>query len=324
MRRVDFVALGRSVSALGFGCASLGSRIDAKRGTEALVRAYEAGVSWFDVAPSYGDGHAEELLGTFLVGKRSQVTLCTKVGILPGRASLAARIVKPVAQHVLHLAPRLRKFAIKYRPPPLRMGMTGSFIESSIQGSLKRLQTDCVDVLALHEASLADVEREDVLRALDNVISRGYTRSISMAGDLNVALHAVALMERVSVIQVANSPFVPNVELAKQRLARGKLVSFVTHGVYGHDGSLDTLAEVIGKEKAKSALLKSHGYQGTPREMAADFLLDFALVSNPEGVVLLSMYQRSHLRSNLDRLTAAPPPQVVLALRNGLVPSSGK
>src|ERR1700682_5206493 len=151
MRYVEFVPLARRVSAIGFGCASLGSRVDGKTGTEALVRAFDAGVSWFDVAPSYGDGHAEVLLGRFLTGKRSQVSVCTKVGILPHRAPLASRVAKPVVRCMVGLFPQLRKHVAKLRPPAQRVGLTGSFIESSIAESLKRLQTDHVDVLGLHE-----------------------------------------------------------------------------------------------------------------------------------------------------------------------------
>jgi aryl-alcohol dehydrogenase-like predicted oxidoreductase len=319
MRRVDFAPLSRSVSAIGFGCASLGSRVDARRGTAALARAYDAGVSWFDVAPSYGDGHAEVLLGGFLVGKRSQVAVCTKVGILPARVSLPMRLVKPVVRRAIVMLPGLRKHVVKFRPPTQRAELTGLIIEACVVESLKRLRMDYVDVLALHEAHLADIQRDDVVRALDNVVNKGYARSISLAGDINVALAAVVLSERVSIIQVANNPFAPNVALVKRQLPAGRSVGFVTHSVYGQDGSLDTLAAMIEKEADKRSLMHSAGYRDAPREAAAAFLLDYALASNPDGVVLLSMYQPRHFSFNLGRLTASPPPEVVLNLASHLV-----
>src|SRR5580704_13025548 len=140
MRRVDFAPLGRSVSAIGFGCASLGSRVEAKRGIEALSRAYDAGVSWFDVAPSYGDGHAEVLLGEFLAGKRSQVSVCTKVGILPCRVPFVLRVTRPIVRQAIELVPELRKRVARLRPAAQVVGLTGSLIESSVVESLKRLQ----------------------------------------------------------------------------------------------------------------------------------------------------------------------------------------
>jgi aryl-alcohol dehydrogenase-like predicted oxidoreductase len=320
MRRVEFAPLTRSISAIGFGCASLGSRVDGKRGTAALARAYEAGVTWFDVAPSYGDGNAEVLLGKFLSGKRSEVAVCTKVGIVPGRVSLAMRVAKPVVQRAIVLWPEFRKYVTNFRSPAQRMELTGPFIESSTVESLRRLQTDYVDVLALHEAHLEDVQRDDVLRALDDVISKGYARAISLAGDLVVALAAVAVSGRFRIIQFANNLFAPNVALAKQQLLANRAVCFVTHSVYGHNGSLNALAAMIEKETGKRRLMDSAGYRDTPRKAAAAFLLDFALASNPDGVVLLSMYHPQHFSFNLSRLTTSPPAEVVLDLASRLVP----
>jgi aryl-alcohol dehydrogenase-like predicted oxidoreductase len=319
MRSVEFAPLARSISAIGFGCASLGSRVDTKRGTAALARAYDGGVTWFDVAPSYGDGHAEVLLGRFLAGKRSQVAVCTKVGIVAGRVTLAMRTAKPLVQLAIVLRPKLRKHVTNFRPPARRVELTGPFIETSIVESLRRLQTDYVDVLALHEPNLDDVQRDDVLRALDNVISKGYARTISLAGDLTVALAAVALSEHFCIIQFVNNLFVPNVTLAKRQLPAGRSVGLVTHSVYGRGGSIDALTAIIAEQSDKRALMDHMGYRDAPRRAAAAFLLDFALASNPDGVVLLSMYQPQHFNFNLSRLTISPPTEVVLDLASRLM-----
>ena len=318
MRLVNFPPLVRSVSAIGFGCASLGSRVDARHGTAALARAYEAGVSWFDVAPSYGDGQAEAILGEFLVGKRAQVVLCTKVGKAPGRPGLVARMLKPAAQQVLKVVPQLRGLAASAHAQSVQAALTGALIKSSIADSLKRLRTDHVDVLALHDARLADMQREDVLRALEDAVNGGQALCISMAGDVEVALRAISLSSWIRVIQVANNFFSPNIERAKRELGRDTLLGFVGHSVFGHAGPLESFAESIRKQPAERRLLESAGYRGSAAEMAAEFLLDFALASNRDGVVLLSMYEEKHLRSNLGRLAAAPAPEVVLGLRDRL------
>jgi aryl-alcohol dehydrogenase-like predicted oxidoreductase len=322
MRYVDFAPLARRVSTIGFGCASLGSRISARQGGEALARAYDAGISWFDVAPSYGDGNAEALLGRFLAGKRSRVAICTKVGFLPGRSRFAARLVTPVARHVVASLPRLRKYVAKVRPFARRVRLNGSFIEASIVQSLKRLQTDYVDVIGLHEVDLGDMEREDVLEALENIVSKGYARTVSVAGDVRVAVAAVALSDRVRIIQIANSPFVPNLALARHQLTAVGNVAFVTHGVYGHDGPLDAFTSMIANDANKRALMNSMGYAHAPRKAAVAFLLDFALSSNPDGVVLLSMCDSQHLSFDIGRLTASPPSETVLDLADRLVTSS--
>src|SRR5580704_10332980 len=91
IRRVRLPGTGIEASCLGFGCASLGSRISARAGLEALARAHEAGVTWFDLAPAYGAGEAEGILARFLAGRRERVSILTKVGLAPPRRSALLR-----------------------------------------------------------------------------------------------------------------------------------------------------------------------------------------------------------------------------------------
>src|SRR5689334_14528424 len=87
MRRIPVANLENGASIVGMGCASLGSRVGRHDGLKALNRALEVGITWFDVAPSYGDAEAENIIGKFAQGKRSKIQICTKVGILPARRS---------------------------------------------------------------------------------------------------------------------------------------------------------------------------------------------------------------------------------------------
>src|SRR5260221_4138096 len=96
MRTIHVPSLDRAVSSLGFGCASLGSRVSPGRGRTALEQAFDAGVTWYDVAPSYGAGHAETILGEFAAGRRAVLAIATKVGILPPAPSFVPEIVKPL------------------------------------------------------------------------------------------------------------------------------------------------------------------------------------------------------------------------------------
>ena len=85
MRRVTLGQTGIETSCLGFGCASLGSRVGEEAGLRALAAAHDAGVAWFDLAPLYGAGRAEEIAGRFLKGRpRDGVQICSKVGLAPG------------------------------------------------------------------------------------------------------------------------------------------------------------------------------------------------------------------------------------------------
>src|SRR6185312_8678414 len=97
------------MSVLGLGCAALGGRASRKESLAALGAALDAGITFYDTARSYGYGQAEGLMGEFFRGRREQVVLCTKFGILPAKQGGWKQRLKPAARGVLRLFPGLRK-----------------------------------------------------------------------------------------------------------------------------------------------------------------------------------------------------------------------
>jgi aryl-alcohol dehydrogenase-like predicted oxidoreductase len=150
VRLVRVPRLDRDVSVIGFGCASLGSRISAADGRRAIAGALDLGLTWFDVAPPYGDGHAEALLGQALRGRRDKVVICTKFGIAPPQVPLAAQLIRPLARRVVAAFPGLRHSASRARPTAAQASIDPAAIEASVTRSLRLLCTDYIDVLAVH------------------------------------------------------------------------------------------------------------------------------------------------------------------------------
>jgi aryl-alcohol dehydrogenase-like predicted oxidoreductase len=184
MKLVSVEALGSKVSSIGFGCASLGSRIGVRKGLEALERAYDAGITWYDVAPSYGEAMAESILGEFASSKRDSICLCTKVGMRPPDTPAVMRALKPMSRIVFAALPGLRSQVSRVRPKPFKIPLSAELIKRSVEESLRRLRTDYVDVLALHRADAEEVVREDIIRAVERVLGEGKARAISIAGNL--------------------------------------------------------------------------------------------------------------------------------------------
>src|ERR1043165_231214 len=88
---------GLSVSAIGLGCMSMSQSYGARDDEEsirAIHRALDAGVTFFDTAAIYGEGHNETLVGRGLGARRSEVVLATKCGIIPARRSEERRVGK--------------------------------------------------------------------------------------------------------------------------------------------------------------------------------------------------------------------------------------
>ena len=82
---------GLAVSRLGFGTAGLGRSLSRGERLRLLETAFDSGITYFDTAPLYGAGAAEEALGAFLRGAPDGVTVATKAGILP--APVAALVL---------------------------------------------------------------------------------------------------------------------------------------------------------------------------------------------------------------------------------------
>jgi aryl-alcohol dehydrogenase-like predicted oxidoreductase len=68
---------------LGLGCSTFGGSTGAGAARASLNRAFEQGIVYFDVARSYGYGQAEGIVGKFARGKRDQVIIASKFGIVP-------------------------------------------------------------------------------------------------------------------------------------------------------------------------------------------------------------------------------------------------
>ena len=142
--------LGRSgliVSAVGLGCNNFGGRIDMAATCRVVHRALDLGITFFDNADTYGGaGTAEEMLGRALGPRRKDIVLATK-------------FARP-----LDASGRLE-------------GASRRYIMSAVEASLKRLNTDWID---LYQQHIEDPRTpiEETLRALDDLVHQGKVRYI--------------------------------------------------------------------------------------------------------------------------------------------------
>ena len=164
-------ATGLHVSALGFGCGNVGGLL--VRGTRlererAIGRAVELGVSYFDTAPSYGDGLSEQHLGQALRTLGADPVVGTKVSLAD------------------------------------ETGEVESAIRRSLEASLARLGCETVDVLHLHDP-IREAARvlEEIIPAFERMRDEGKIRftGITARGDTG-ALHRVVHHGAVGTAQV--------------------------------------------------------------------------------------------------------------------------
>ncbi len=304
MRTVPVPGTDIETSPLGLGCASLGSRISPEHGRRMLDAAFEQGVTWFDVAPSYGAGRAETILADFLASRRDRVFVCSKVGLAPPRHDRLIRRIYDLGRPVVGLLSGLRRrFRAVSATRNTRIPLTPELIESSITGSLARLGTDRLDVYALHDPDPADLGRDEILAALERVRTRGLARLIGVAGS-RAAAEAAAAAPIFSVFQLADDPVLRPLPDLRRRIARP--AGFVTHSVLGVAGAADRLARRLAEDPALRSRLADAGWTGPAEDVAARLLMRGAFAANPDGVVLASMFSPRHLAAGVE--AAAPPP----------------
>jgi hypothetical protein len=147
-----------------------------------LAFAYERGIRHFDTAPLYGAGLAELELGRFAANRRSELVLTTKFGIRSGR--LAAAVPGWLyAQMALRLAARAAGLNTVTKSAPPR-DFSAAQARRSVEESLRRLGTDHVDVLFLHEPTLQLLDNSDeLLRALEDLKASGKVRYVGASGN---------------------------------------------------------------------------------------------------------------------------------------------
>jgi len=308
MRTVVCPGLGRKVSALGFGCASLGSRLSETQSRRLLDYAFDRGVVWYDVAPPDGDGAAETILGRFLTGRRDQVVVCTKVGI--GRPALSPmmQLVCSIKRSALSAFPELSTFLLgKMNLAREREPLRAELIEPSVVDSLRRLQTDYVDVLALHDPSPEDCANPALLAALRRVVEKGYVRRLSIEGDPE-AIEAASPHGQFAMVQFRHNPFHRTVERIRAARLGDAAAFFILRNALG--GAYERLSHLLVGDGGRLASLASQLAYGPPF-MASEILLDYAFGNNPSGVVVVSMSQPPHVDLNCARASRAPRTDVV-------------
>jgi aryl-alcohol dehydrogenase-like predicted oxidoreductase len=308
MRYVPLMPGGPQVSVLGMGCAAIMGSAGRKQSLVALGAALDAGINFFDTARSYGYGASEALLGEYLTGRRDQVVICTKFGILPAARSWK-QTVMPLARGVLKLFPGLRGAA---RRQAGQMFTENQFsvplLRSSVETSLRELRTDYVDILLMHAAPAAVLDQHDLLRELELLVQQGKVRMVGISGELPTIERTFA--ERPVVVRTAqfacnfrNFPFLERTaaELASGTGHAAAPAMFLVgnHPFGGPTGVAETRARIaeLAGNLGLSSELRAKLDPADPL-LLPDLMLNAILTGTAVGSVIPAMLTPKHLASN--------------------------
>ena len=249
-------------SRIGFGTASLHHLFSRSERLALLDEALSGGVTHFDTSPFYGFGLAEQDLGTFLQGRRDTVTLATKIGLYPVGPAAGSAAGVWARKAGGRIVPALSRPVGDWSPVRAR---------HSLDHSLRRLRTDHVDLLLVHEPPASLLGDNGLHDWLEGERRAGRIRAYGIAGTADCCAPFVA----------AGDPLARLVQTA-DRLDR-RDADFLTDA--GRD------------------LQITYGYLKAMIDGAAEPTLRAALDRNAQGIVLVSTRSRERLRS-LARIAA--------------------
>lgn len=170
-------ALGRTgleVTVVGFGAMTIGGiygPADDAVSTAALHAAIDAGMNFIDTSDAYGAGHSEQLIGKFLKARtdRDRIIVCTKGGN--------------------NMVTHQRNF-------------TPSYIRGCVEGSLKRLDVDAIDVYLLHNPASENLAAQDSFDLLDSYTAQGKIKHWGVSLNTPAACELAVACGRPAVMQM--------------------------------------------------------------------------------------------------------------------------
>jgi L-galactose dehydrogenase len=286
---MEYRILGKTdlkVSILGFGGAPLGNvygAMDVEEGQRAVHLAIDRGINFFDVAPYYGETLAEERLGEALNGRRDKVILSSK--------------------------------CCRYGLD--NFDFSAKSVERSVDASLKRLRTDHLDLLIVHDIEFGDRRQviEEAIPAAHGLKKSGKVRYAGISGLPPKFLRSVAAEAPVDVIlsYAHYNLLVRDLDEVLRPFAQERRIGLINAsplhlGILSDTGPQDWHpAPPEVKEVGRRIVQLCHSYGAVPAEVALRYCLAYPHITS----TLVGIGNPLQLEQNLRALTSKTDPELL-------------
>jgi aryl-alcohol dehydrogenase-like predicted oxidoreductase len=315
VRYRQFGKTGWRVSEIGFGGARIGGLLaqDGGRATslKTLEAACDAGINFFDTADMYSQGESEILVGKALRNKRDKVFIATKGGYSLPRQKRFIQFVKPFAK------PIVRALGLRRSAVPASLSGTVSqdfspgYLKEAVEASLRRLQSDHIDLYQLHSPpreELTGSRLQDALGLLARLKTEGKIREYGIALDsVYDAVHCLD-MEGLASLQM---PFglmdLQALDGVFDKVSERQL-GIIARGSFGGGALKQSLteAELRASEPQWERALQIKRLAEQMQRSALEAALQFALSIERISVTILGMRTPEHVATNLQHYAAKP------------------
>jgi aryl-alcohol dehydrogenase-like predicted oxidoreductase len=316
MKLNAFGNTGLQVSEIGFGGSRIGGvfadKNSRKEALDVLGEALARGINFYDTADMYSQGESESLMGTAFRSRRGQVILATKGGYcLPARRNLIKRIkpfVRPLVQ------------ALGLRRTNLPAGFSGAlsqnfapqYLTKALEASLKRLQTDYVDLYQLHSPGVPFLQSAafgESLQCLERLKQQGKIRFYGVATEVPAEAPFCLAAPGISSLQVGFGLLDPEaLDTGTLAAAQARGLGIIARGCFAGGllkEGLDAAQLADATPKWQRILALRALGKATSRPLL-DLALQFCRGTSAVSVTLLGMRTPRHLGDNLELLGRQP------------------
>ena len=327
MKLNEFGNTGMKVSEIGFGGSRIGGVFaDKNSGTEALrvLRgALDSGINFYDTADMYSQGESESLIGKAFRGRRDQIVIATKGGYtLPARRNLIKR-VKPLVRPIVQALGLKRARLPSGFSGALSQDFTPAYLTRALEASLKRLQTDYVDLYQLHSPRAPFIQTPAfgaALETLEKLKQQGKIRFYGVATEVPEDAPFCVAAPGIASLQVGFGLIDPEaLDQGTIAAARERGLGIIARGCFAGGLLKDGLTQeqLLAASPKWERILAARSLSTTLGRSALDLAFQYCRGTPGVSVTLLGMRVESHLRENLKYVQAPElEPAQYASLRN--------